>query len=45
MKQIITILQPHRLEQIEQARHELDHMDGFTMFQVIRSGERGDATH
>lgn len=32
MKQIIAILQPHRLEQIEQALHGLNHLSGFTFF-------------
>jgi nitrogen regulatory protein P-II 1 len=40
VKQIISIVQPHRLEQIEQALHGLDHMAGFTIFQA-RGHSRG----
>ena len=32
MKQIIAIVQPHRLESIEQALHSLDQLPGFTLF-------------
>lgn len=32
MKQIIAIVQPHRLEHIEQALHGLGHLSGFTIF-------------
>lgn len=32
MKQIIAIVQPHRLESIEQALHSLEHLPGFTLF-------------
>jgi len=32
MKQIIAIVQPHRLENIEQAMHRLDPLPGFTIF-------------
>lgn len=32
MKQIIAIVQPHRLENIEQALHRLDHLPRFTIF-------------
>lgn len=32
MKQIIAIVQPHRLENIERALHHLDTLPGFTLF-------------
>lgn len=32
MKQIIAIVQPHRLEAIEEALHALEHLPGFTIF-------------
>ncbi|SDM51765.1 nitrogen regulatory protein P-II family [Oryzisolibacter propanilivorax] len=33
MKQITAILQPHRLEKVEDALHRLPHFPGFTIFQ------------
>lgn len=32
MKQIIAIIQPHRLEKAEAALHRLDHLPGVTLF-------------
>jgi nitrogen regulatory protein P-II 1 len=32
MKQIIAIVQPHRLDTIEQALHGIEHLPGFTIF-------------
>lgn len=32
MKQIIAIIQPHRLEKVEEALHRLDHLPGFALF-------------
>jgi nitrogen regulatory protein P-II 1 len=44
MKQIIAIVQPHRLEQIEQALHGLEHLPGFSIFPA--SGRsRGQGLH
>lgn len=44
MKQIIAIVQPHRLENIEQALHGLEHLPGFTVFPA--SGHsRGQGPH
>lgn len=40
MKQIIAIVQPHRLENIEQALHGLEHLPGFTVFPA-RGNPRG----
>ena len=31
MKQVTAIFQPHRLDQVEQALHELPHLPGFTI--------------
>lgn len=44
MKQIIAIVQPHRLEQIEQALHGLDRLPGFTIFPA-RGHARGQGPH
>lgn len=44
MKQIVAIVQPHRLEQIEQALHGLDHLPGFTIF-PSRGHARGQGSH
>lgn len=44
MKQIIAIVQPHRLEQIEQALHDLEHLPGFTIFPA-RGHPRGQGPH
>ena len=44
MKQIVAIVQPHRLEQIEQALHGLDHLPGFTIFPA-RGHTRGQGPH
>lgn len=32
MKQIIAIIQPHRIEPVEQALHLLSHLPGFTLY-------------
>ncbi|MDQ9172299.1 P-II family nitrogen regulator [Oxalobacteraceae bacterium R-40] len=32
MKQIIAIIQPHRVEKVEDALHQLSHLPGFTLF-------------
>ena len=45
MKQIISIAQPHRLEQIEQALHGLDYMAGFTIFQAHGHSRGRGAQH
>jgi len=34
MKQITAILQPHRLERVEEALHRLPHLPGFTVFKA-----------
>jgi nitrogen regulatory protein P-II 1 len=34
MKQITAILQPHRLEKVEEALHRLPHLPGFTVFKA-----------
>jgi nitrogen regulatory protein P-II 1 len=34
MKQVIAILPPHRLEPVETALHQIDHLPGFTLFQA-----------
>lgn len=34
MKQITAVLQPHRLEKVEEALHRLPHMPGFTVFKA-----------
>ena len=34
MKQITAILQPHRLEKVEEALHRLPHFPGFTVFKA-----------
>lgn len=44
MKQIIAIVQPHRLENIEQALHGLEHLPGFTIFST-RGNSRGRGSH
>lgn len=44
MKQIVAIVQPHRLEQIEQALHRLEHLPGFTIFPA-RGHPRGRGPH
>lgn len=44
MKQIIAIVQPHRLENIEQALHGLEHLPGFTIFPA-RGNSRGRGPH
>ncbi len=44
MKQIIAIVQPHRLENIEQALHGLEHLPGFTIFPA-RGHPRGQGPH
>lgn len=44
MKQIIAIVQPHRLENIEQALHSLEHLPGFTIFPA-RGNPRGQGPH
>lgn len=40
MKQIMAIIQPHRLEKVEEALHRLDHLPGFTIFNA-RGHPRG----
>ena len=40
MKQIIAIIQPHRLDAVEHALQSLSHLPGFTLFQV-RGHARG----
>jgi len=44
MKQIIAIVQPHRLETIEEALHALEHLPGFTIFQA-HGHPRGQGPH
>lgn len=44
MKQIIAIVQPHRLENIEQALHRLDPLPGFTFFPA-HGHPRGQGPH
>lgn len=44
MKQIIAIVQPHRLEQIEHALHGLEHLSGFTIFPA-HGHSRGQGPH
>ncbi len=44
MKQIIAIIQPHRLDAVEDALHQLDHLPGFTLFQA-RGHARGSGPH
>jgi nitrogen regulatory protein P-II 1 len=44
MKQIIAIIQPHRLEKVEDALHLLDHLPGFTLFQA-QGHPRGKGPH
>ena len=44
MKQIIAIVQPHRLEQIEQALYVLKYLPGFTIFPA-RGHPRGQGLH
>ena len=34
MKQMTAILQPHRLEKVEEALHRLPHLPGFTVFKA-----------
>lgn len=34
MKQITAIVQPHRLEKLEEALHRLPHLPGFTVFKA-----------
>lgn len=44
MKQIIAIIQPHRLEMVEQALHGMNHLPGFTLFPA-RGHARGRGAH
>lgn len=44
MKQIIAIVQPHRLEAVEQALYALEHLPGFTIFPA-RGHARGQGPH
>lgn len=44
MKQVIAILPPHRLEPVEIALHEIDHLPGFTLFHA-RGHSRGEGPH
>lgn len=44
MKQIIAIIQPHRLDTVEDALHQLDHLPGFTLVQA-RGHARGHGPH
>ncbi|HEY9100099.1 MAG TPA: P-II family nitrogen regulator [Thiobacillus sp.] len=44
MKQIVAIVRPHRLEQIEHALHGLEHLPGFTLF-PSRGHSRGQGPH
>ena len=44
MKQITAIVQPHRLERIEQASHGLAHLPGFTVFPA-HGHPRGQGPH
>ena len=44
MKQITAIVQPHRLERIEQALHGLAHLPGFTVFPA-HGHPRGQGPH
>lgn len=44
MKQIIAIVQPHRLDSIEEALHGLAHLSGFTYFPA-HGHSRGQGPH
>lgn len=44
MKQIIAIIQPHRLDDVEDALHLLDHLPGFTLFPA-HGHPRGKGPH
>ena len=44
MKQIIAMIQPHRLENVEAALHLLEHLPGFTLFQA-HGHPRGKGAH
>ncbi len=44
MKQIIAIVQPHRLEAIEEALHTLEYLPGFTIFPT-HGHPRGQGPH
>ena len=44
MKQIIAIVQPHRLEAIEEALHALERLPGFTIFPA-HGHPRGQGLH
>ncbi|MGX6564751.1 P-II family nitrogen regulator [Cupriavidus necator] len=44
MKQVIVVLPPHRLESVEAALHEVDHLPGFTLFHA-RGHPRGTGQH
>ena len=43
MKQIIAMIQPHRLENVEQALHHMPHLPGFTLLQG-RGHSRGQGS-
>ena len=43
MKQVTAIFQPHRLDQVEQALHELPHLPGFTIYSA--RGHGADPRH